>query len=74
MIQTTVILVRVVLGLLIGCAGIVAFSKGLMMTAHEDFAVFSPLALAMIAGMAIGFVLLFWAWRLLSTTLRIHSR
>ena len=74
MVHAAVIMIRVVLGLLIGIAGLLSLSQGFVMIAHEDFSFFGPLALAMIAGIAIGSALLFGSWRLLSTTLRLPAR
>jgi hypothetical protein len=74
MAQTIVVLIRVVLGLMIGFAGLVSLSQGLVMVAHEEFTFLGPLALVMIAGIAIGSALLFGAWRLLSTTLRLPTQ
>lgn len=74
MAKTVVILIRVALGLMLGFAGLVALNQGLVMIAHEDFSVFGPLALAMVAGVAVGSALLFGSWRLLSTTLRLPTQ
>jgi len=74
MAKTVVILIRVVFGLVVGFAGLVALSQGLVMISHEDFSVFGPFALALIAGVAVGSVLLFGSWRLLSTTLRLPTQ
>lgn len=74
MVQVTVVLIRVALGLLVGIAGLASLSQGLVMVAHKDFSLLGPLALAMIAGVAIGCALLFGAWRLLSTTLRLPAQ
>jgi len=73
MAQTAVILIRVVLGLMLGFVGLVVFGQGLCMIANVDFPTGS-LVLAMIAGLTIGSGLLFGSWRLLSTTLRLPEK
>ena len=70
MAQTVVILIRVLLGLALGLVGLFAFGRGLIMIGHVDFPTWG-LTLAMLVGMGVGSALLFGAWRLLSTTLRM---
>jgi len=73
MAQTAVILIRVVLGLILGFAGLIAFGWGLYTTFSVDFPSFG-LVLMMLMGLVIGCVLLFAAWRLLSATLRFPAQ
>lgn len=65
-----VILIRTLLGTALGMVGLIVFGQGLVMIAHADFPSWG-LALAMLAGMATGSALLFGAWKVLSTTLRM---
>ncbi len=68
MANIVVILIRVFLGLALGCVGLFGLAQGFVMIAHVDFPT-PGLAMAMLAGMALGSALLFGAWRLLSSTL-----
>jgi hypothetical protein len=70
MAKTAVILIRVVLGLMLGFAGLIVFGQGAVMISNVDFPSWN-LVLAMLAGLTIGSAMLFGAWRLLSSTLRL---
>lgn len=73
MAHTAVILIRVLLGLTLGLAGLITLGQGFIMIANANFPTLG-LMLAMLAGLAVGSALLFAAWRLLSATLRIPSQ
>ena len=73
MVQIVVIVIRVLLGLALGVVGLITFGQGLVMVAHANFPT-GKLILAMTVGMAAGSALLLTAWRLLSTTLRMHPQ
>ena len=73
MANTVVILIRVFLGMALGFVGLIVFGQGFIMIAHVDFPTWG-LALAMLAGMATGSALLFGAWKLLSSTLRMPKQ
>lgn len=73
MAHTAVILIRVLLGLTLGLAGLITLGQGFIMIANENFPTLG-LMLAMLAGLAVGSALLFGSWRLLSATLRIPSQ
>ena len=70
MAQTAVILIRVVLGLILGFAGLIVLGLGAGMIANVDFPSWG-LVLAMLIEFTIGSAMLFGAWRLLSSTLRL---
>ena len=71
MVQTVIVLIRVTLALALGALGIFAFLQGFVMIAHQDFALFGSLGVAMLMGLAIGTAMLFGSWRLLATTLHM---
>jgi hypothetical protein len=73
MAQTAIILIRVLLGLALALVGLMVFGQGLAMIAHVDFPTWG-LILAMLVGMGAGSGLLFGAWKLLSTTLRMPEQ
>ena len=73
MANTVVILIRVFLGMALGFVGLIVFGQGFVMIAHVDSPTWG-LALAMLAGMAAGSALLFGAWKLLSSTLRMPKQ
>ena len=73
MANTVVILIRVFLGMALGFVGLIVFGQGFIMIAHVDFPTLG-LTLAMLAGMAAGSALLFGAWKLLSSTLRMPKQ
>jgi hypothetical protein len=73
MANIVIILIRVVLGIVLGLVGLIVFGQGFVMIAHVDFPTWS-LTLAMLAGMAAGSALLFGAWKLLSSTLRMPGQ
>jgi len=71
MAQTAVILIRVVLGLILGFAGLIVFGQGAAAVAHINFPSWY-LILGMLTGLTVGSAMLFGAWRLLSSTLRLQ--
>ena len=73
MANTVVILIRVFLGMALGFVGLIVFGQGFIMIAHVDFPTWG-VALAMLVGMATGSALLFGAWKLLSSTLRMPKQ
>jgi hypothetical protein len=73
MANTVVILIRVFLGMALGFVGLIVFGQGFIMIAHVDFPTWG-LTLAMLAGIAAGSALLFGAWKLLSSTLRMPKQ
>lgn len=73
MAQIAVILIRVLLGLALGFVGVIALGQGLIMVSRVDFPTLQ-LTFAMFVGIVSGSALLFGAWRLLSTTLRLDAQ
>ena len=73
MAQTAVIMIRVILGLALGFVGLIVFGQGIIQIAHADFPTWG-LTLTMLIGLVAGFTLLFGAWRLLSSTLRMPAQ
>jgi len=72
MAQTVVILIHVLFGVILGFVGLIVFGQGAIMIANESFPTWS-LVLTMLAGLSIGSGLMFGAWRLLSSTLRLQK-
>jgi len=70
MVQAVIVVIRVVLGLALGYVGLMVVGLGLAMIAHRDFPTVG-LTLAALVGMTAGSALLFGAWRLLASTLRM---
>ncbi|MCA9073744.1 MAG: hypothetical protein KDA93_01835 [Planctomycetaceae bacterium] len=73
MAQIAVILIRVVFGLILGFAGLIVFGQGAIMIANADFPSWG-LVLTMLAGLTIGSGIMFGAWRLLASTLRMPKQ
>ena len=67
MANTVIIIIRTLLGLLGGCAGIFAILAGLYMLVDRNFVLFGGPGLVSFVGVTIGALFLYGSWRLLTT-------
>ena len=73
MAETAVIVIRVALGLALGCVGLFAVGQGLYTTLNVDVPAWN-LAIWAILCASTGFALMLGAWKLLSSTLTMRPQ